>query len=139
MLILIKFKFKCNTNTHNEQISLDIDFLNSMIDLHKRVNSKEVVVGWYATGEEITYTSALIHEAMKKYVQTPFHLLVDTTLSGSTLSFKGYLGHDVAYGDKNLITRFEETHTELHSYEAEKIVGKHKYASVILISPSTNI
>ena len=42
------------------QVALDIEYHRTMVDLHLRVNPKEVIVGWYSTGAGITDADALI-------------------------------------------------------------------------------
>lgn len=43
------------------QVALDIEYHKTMLELHLRVNPKEVIVGWYSTGAEIVESDALIH------------------------------------------------------------------------------
>jgi translation initiation factor 3 subunit F len=33
----------------NLQVAVDIDYHRTMFELHQRVNSKEVIIGWYAS------------------------------------------------------------------------------------------
>ena len=61
-----------------------------MYELHLKVNPKEVILGWYATGDEINDYSLLIHEFYSKQVEDPIHLTLDTELSNGDMSIKSY-------------------------------------------------
>jgi len=63
-----------------DEVALDLDFAGEMSRLHRRVNPSEQIVGWYATGHDITEQSVLIHEYYAREVPQPVHLTVDTTL-----------------------------------------------------------
>nr|OQO31894.1 Eukaryotic translation initiation factor 3 subunit F [Rachicladosporium sp. CCFEE 5018] len=43
-----------------EQVEVDMDYQKSMLQLHLRASPKEVLVGWYATSDELNTFSALI-------------------------------------------------------------------------------
>jgi hypothetical protein len=55
-----------------------MEYHRTMYELHRQVNSKEVIVGWYATGNEITEHSVLIHDFYSREAATPVHLCMDT-------------------------------------------------------------
>ena len=42
-----------NVQQSTGQVLLDVEFHRAMIELHTRVNPKEVVIGWYSTGDGI--------------------------------------------------------------------------------------
>ena len=52
------------------------------------VNQGESLVGWFATGNEITSHSALIHDYYARETKDPIHLTVDTTLNSGKASPK---------------------------------------------------
>jgi len=60
------------------QVAVDMEYHRTMYELHRQVNSKEVIVGWYATGNEITEHSVLIHDFYSREAATPVHLCMDT-------------------------------------------------------------
>ena len=43
-----------------EQVEVDMDYQKTMLSLHLRANPREVLVGWYATSNELNTFSALI-------------------------------------------------------------------------------
>eukprot|EP00747_Dinoflagellata_sp_TGD_P032773 gnl/TRDRNA2_/TRDRNA2_136202_c0_seq2.p1 gnl/TRDRNA2_/TRDRNA2_136202_c0~~gnl/TRDRNA2_/TRDRNA2_136202_c0_seq2.p1 ORF type:complete len:327 (-),score=84.14 gnl/TRDRNA2_/TRDRNA2_136202_c0_seq2:288-1268(-) len=72
-------------------VLMDQDYHKQMLGLKQKVSARESVVGWFATGDEINATSAVIHAFYctkdSQFTPTavlpgPIHLLVDTTLSG---------------------------------------------------------
>ena len=48
----------------------------------------EVIVGWYATGPDVTEHSVLIHEYYSREAKNPVHLTLDTTLRGNHMGLK---------------------------------------------------
>lgn len=62
-----------------------------MYELHKKVNSSEVVVGWYSTGPDVTEHSVLIHEYYAREAKNPVHLTIDTTLRNGEMDMKAYI------------------------------------------------
>jgi len=70
-----------------EGVLMDQDYHKHMLSLRQKVSPREVVVGWFSTGDEINATSAVIHAFYctkeAEFVPTavlpgPVHLLVDT-------------------------------------------------------------
>ena len=43
-----------------EQVEVDMDYQKSMLQLHQKAAPKEVLVGWYATSDELNTFSALV-------------------------------------------------------------------------------
>ncbi|KAJ8268534.1 hypothetical protein COCON_G00137060 [Conger conger] len=71
----------CFSVPHNEsedEVAVDMEFAKNMYELHKKVSPSEVIIGWYATGYDITEHSVLIHEYYSREAQNPIHLTVDT-------------------------------------------------------------
>eukprot|EP00657_Telonema_sp_P-1_P010161 TRINITY_DN445_c0_g1_i1.p1 TRINITY_DN445_c0_g1~~TRINITY_DN445_c0_g1_i1.p1 ORF type:complete len:208 (+),score=46.88 TRINITY_DN445_c0_g1_i1:123-746(+) len=88
--------------------------------LHQQVNTREVVVGWYATGEKISEHSAVIHEFYGRE-GAPVHLLVDACLSpDKDISARAFTSKPVSLGGKALGTRFQELCAEVIVSEAER-------------------
>lgn len=67
---------------------MELDFAKDMYELHRKVNPSEVIVGWWATGHEITDHSLLIHDYYSRVTSNPIHLTVDTTLHGGRMNIK---------------------------------------------------
>lgn len=74
-----------------------------MFDLHRRVNSKEIIVGWYifsinkryATGPGINPYAALVHEffATEAGAFPIVHLTIDTSLTNGKLNIQAYYSY----------------------------------------------
>ncbi len=120
-----------------------------MLALHLRANRNENVIGWYATAFPITNlqdnnndedvqvydqtnnciadTSSLIHEfyageCEDTIVDSPIHLVVDTSLVEDTISLKAYMSSAVVIDGEPLANLFHELKLVLKSSESERIV-----------------
>uniref|UniRef100_A0A2K6SIA3 MPN domain-containing protein n=1 Tax=Saimiri boliviensis boliviensis TaxID=39432 RepID=A0A2K6SIA3_SAIBB len=72
----------CFSVPHNEsevEVAVDVEFAKNMYELHKKVSPNELILGWYATGHDITEHSVPIHEYYSREAPNPIHLTVDTT------------------------------------------------------------
>jgi len=86
-----------------DQPMVDIDFHHTMFELHQRANPKEIIVGWYATGNSIPLASSLIHEfygkeiraTLNKELQHPVHLTIDTTLTNNRMNIQAYTSANI--------------------------------------------
>jgi len=112
------------TVPHNEvedEVAVDIEFAKTMYELHKRVNSAEVVVGWYSTGADVTEHSVLIHEYYAREAKNPVHITVDTTLRNSEMGMKAFVSAPLGVPGKTMGSMFTSVPVELTCYETEQI------------------
>lgn len=119
--VVIKNSFPVPHTETEDSVTLDEGYLKSMLELHKRVNPKEVVVGWYSTGSEVTYVTSLVHTQFQKLTPFPVHVTVDVACTDSRMSIKAYRGKQFTVESKEVIYRFENAELELEAYEGEKI------------------
>lgn len=122
-----------------DEVAIGKDFNRQMLALHLRANRNEKVVGWYATafpstGEEgpfydncIADTSSLIHEFYAgecddTIMDSPIHLVVDTSLVEDTIALKAYMSSAVVLDGETLANLFHELKLALKSSESERIV-----------------
>jgi len=119
--VVIKNSFPMPHSEKEDQVTMDMEYHSSMLDLHKRVNPRETVVGWYATGDQINYISSLVHDVYKTFLPNPVHLVVDVAMTNNRLGLRAYRGKPFKVGDKGVIYRFEEAELEIEAYEGEKI------------------
>ncbi|KAJ3446278.1 eukaryotic translation initiation factor 3 subunit f-related [Anaeramoeba flamelloides] len=63
-----------------------------MFEMHKKVNAKERIVGWYSTGS-IRKSDLDIHEIFRKYTQDPAFVIINVHQGD------GALGIPVKYFD----------------------------------------
>lgn len=115
------FPFPHAESEDQVRILLDFDYHTNMTALQKKLNPKEVVVGWYSTGDSISYTSALIHEEFNRFVKSPVHLVVDTNLTNNRLTVDTYVGRSLSVDGKEVIAQFEKVKSEFHTTEPAKI------------------
>eukprot|EP00658_Telonema_sp_P-2_P004036 TRINITY_DN11511_c0_g2_i13.p1 TRINITY_DN11511_c0_g2~~TRINITY_DN11511_c0_g2_i13.p1 ORF type:complete len:315 (+),score=99.59 TRINITY_DN11511_c0_g2_i13:88-1032(+) len=106
---------------HEDQVAVDMEFHHNMYKLHQQVNKREEIIGWYATGTNISEHSAVIHEFYGRE-GAPVHLVVDPTLDPETkITARAFVSKPVTLGAQALGTRFQELCTEIVSSEAEQV------------------
>lgn len=91
MVVEVTNSFPVPHNETEEQVAVDMEFHQQMCALHTQTNSKEGIVGWYATGDNITYYSVLIHEFYSREASNAIHLTVDTALKGHEMGIRGFM------------------------------------------------
>lgn len=106
---------------------MDQDYHKHMLALRQKVSPREVVVGWFSTGDEINATSAVIHNFYctkeSQFTATavlpgPLHLLVDTSLSQQSLGIKAFVNARTAVAESLL--QFHEVPLRVQTSAAEK-------------------
>jgi len=127
-----------------DEVAIGKDFNRQMLALHLRANRNETVVGWYATAfppsdEDsdsnnnnnssncIADTSSLIHEfyageCEDTIMDSPIHLVVDTSLVEDTIALKAYVSSAVVLDGETMANMFHELKLLLKSSESERIV-----------------
>ncbi|XP_037267987.2 eukaryotic translation initiation factor 3 subunit f1 [Rhipicephalus microplus] len=114
----------CFCVPHNEsqdEVAVDLEFAKNMFELHKKVNSAEVIVGWYATGPDVTSHSVLIHDYYSREATNPVHLTLDTLMADNKINIKAYTSTPFGVPGKNVGTMFTPCKVEVVGYEAEMI------------------
>ena len=76
---------------YEERVEADIVYAQEMFELNKKVAPHEALVGWFATGCDITSHSALIHDYYARETKDPIHLTLDTTLNSGRVNMKAYV------------------------------------------------
>lgn len=105
------------------QVFVNMEFHSSMIELHRKVNPKEVIVGWYATGNEITQHSVLIHEFYGRETDVPVHLTVNTNIKTESMAIRCYTSSGLGTPAAPTGTVFTPVNTEIVYAEAERVGG----------------
>jgi len=113
---------------NGEEVAFDLEYAKVTADLHRRVNTSELVVGWFATGYEITATSTLIHQYYASVCKnTPIHVTVDTTLMPASqskdprMAIKTYIGTQFGVPGQTLGTMFPSCKLEIVGYQEEMV------------------
>lgn len=81
--IEVRSSFAVPHDEINNQITIDVDYLRTMYNLHRRAYSRDAIVGWYTTSSELDNLSGLMHDFFSAsdngiISQTPIHLTVST-------------------------------------------------------------
>ncbi|KAI0940106.1 hypothetical protein AcW1_004916 [Taiwanofungus camphoratus] len=105
-----------------EQVAVDMEYHRTMYELHHKVNSKEVIVGWYSTGSNLNTYSALIQNFYSQ--ETAPHQAVHLALNtggeeGEQAGVKAYVGSPVGVFTKPENCVFVPIPCELRFNEAE--------------------
>jgi translation initiation factor 3 subunit F len=115
----------------------DKDYHDNMLALHLKTNPKKAVVGWYTTGDKITFISALMHQHYHTECKNPVLLTVDVGLTNSRMAVRAYTGVTITRDDprhyqtstgleeasssNEVIARFTSAPVEYSCSEAEKV------------------
>lgn len=118
--IEITNSFAVPHNESEDEVALDIEFARTMFELHRKVSPNEVILGWYATGQDMTAHSVLIHEYYSRETRNPVHLLVDTSLDRSQLTYRGFMSAPLGVPSATQGTMFVPVHVELLAYPTER-------------------
>ncbi|KAK9723011.1 hypothetical protein K7432_002261 [Basidiobolus ranarum] len=105
-----------------DQVAVDMEYHRTMYELHQRVNPKEVIVGWYATGGALNSYSALIQDFYSREV-TPFqavHLTMDTNLTNDNLGVQAFTSSPIGVDAKAENCMFLPVPCEIKYGDSEK-------------------
>ncbi|KAG8863774.1 hypothetical protein FRB96_007611 [Tulasnella sp. 330] len=119
----VRSAFAVGHSEAEEQIEVDGDYHKMVLELHQKVNPKEVVVGWYSTGGELDSIAALIHNfyAVETGSNQAIHVLVNTGVQEEgKLGVKAYVGAPVGVFPNQDNCAFIPVPCELKLQEAER-------------------
>ncbi|XP_015272862.1 PREDICTED: eukaryotic translation initiation factor 3 subunit F [Gekko japonicus] len=114
----------CFSVPHNEsedEVAVDMEFAKNMYELHKKVSPSEIILGWYATGHDITEHSVLIHEYYSREAHNPIHLTVDSSLQNGRMSIKAYISTAMGVPGKTMGVMFTPLTVKYVYYDTERI------------------
>lgn len=67
-------------------------YLQKMLDLTRKINPRENVVGWYTTGVGITPQTVDVHQYfVERYLPEPIHLMADPAETGDRISLSAVI------------------------------------------------
>ncbi|KAJ3722619.1 JAB1/Mov34/MPN/PAD-1 ubiquitin protease-domain-containing protein [Lentinula raphanica] len=124
----------------SEQVAVDMEYHRSMYELHHKVNSKEVIVGWYSTGSNLNTYSALIQNfySQETAPHQAVHLSLDTGVEpGHPACIKAYISSPVGVFPKPENCVFVPIPVELRFRESERS-GVDLLTSTALSSSTTS-
>uniref|UniRef100_A0A8D2J511 Eukaryotic translation initiation factor 3 subunit F n=2 Tax=Varanus komodoensis TaxID=61221 RepID=A0A8D2J511_VARKO len=108
-------------NESEDEVAVDMEFAKNMYELHKKVSPSEIILGWYATGHDITEHSVLIHEYYSREAHNPIHLTVDTSLQNGRMSIKAYVSTAMGVPGKTMGVMFTPLTVKYAYYDTERI------------------
>merc|ERR1712150_442699 len=104
---------------YEERVEADIVYAQEMFELNKKVAPHEALVGWFATGSDITSHSALIHDYYARETKDPIHLTLDTTLNSGRVNMKAYVFVPIGVPGATSGSMFTPVPVEITAYEPE--------------------
>jgi len=124
---------------YEERVEADIVYAQDMYELNKKVAPHEQLVGWFATGSEITSHSALIHDYYARETKDPIHLTLDTTLSTGRITMKAYVFVPLGVPGATSGSMFTPVVVEMVASEPEiaglDLLHKTKFSKVRTVEP----
>uniref|UniRef100_A0A7S3E2W7 MPN domain-containing protein n=1 Tax=Chloropicon laureae TaxID=464258 RepID=A0A7S3E2W7_9CHLO len=108
-------------NESGEQVALDIDFHWTMLELHKKVNPRDTIVGWFSTGKGIVSSDALIQEFYANEFPNSIHLVVDVDLPLDTPIFQAFSVKECSLQEQSLALEFIPIPVEVKTASTERI------------------
>jgi len=124
---------------YEERVEADIVYAQDMFELNKKVAPHETLIGWFATGSEITSHSALIHDYYARETKDPIHLTVDTTLANGRITMKAYVFVPLGVPGATSGSMFTPVVVEMTASEQEiaglDLLHKTKYSKVRSVEP----
>jgi len=102
-----------------EHLSIDVEFQRVMKELYQKVDTKNIIVGWYSTS--YTENSQSLHDFYAKNIPNPIHMLVDPTLKGGSLNVKTLVSQTLQLGNRTLQPLFREVSFEWKILDAGKM------------------
>merc|ERR1712098_714816 len=105
----------CFAVPHNEsddEVAVDIEYARNMFELHKKVNSREAIVGWFSTGWEVSVHSVLIHDYYSRESKNPVHLAVDAFVRGGKMALKAFHSTSIGVPGRTVGTMFTPVRVE---------------------------
>lgn len=141
--VFITNSFPIPHQENENEVALEVEYMDQMEEFHRDMNADELIVGWYATGGTINYVNGVVHRAIagraenSGYIHDPILLQVDTTMQDAHLKTQGFVvvpidmpgqdGDNLAPvaedegAERELIYEFREVPLELVASEAERI------------------
>jgi len=105
-------------------VSIEMHIADTMYKLNKQVHPSEVIVGWWATGYEVTSIAVPINDYYGRQCPNPIHLVVDTTLRTDKMGIKGFVQVDIGVPEGSQGAMFSPVPVELIQYPPEAVALK---------------
>uniref|UniRef100_A0A224XHN0 Eukaryotic translation initiation factor 3 subunit F n=1 Tax=Panstrongylus lignarius TaxID=156445 RepID=A0A224XHN0_9HEMI len=110
---------------YEEMVEAELNYAMDLFEMNLKVNKQESIVGWWATGNEVTSHSSVIHEYYARECSNPVHMTLDTTLQGSHMGVKAYLNVPLGVPGGKSGSMFTPIPVEIICYEPEIVALRH--------------
>merc|ERR1712226_1818374 len=124
---------------YEDHVEAELQYAQDMFELNKKVNQGESLVGWFATGNEITSHSALIHDYYARETKDPIHLTVDATLINAKMNLKAYVFVPIGVPGATSGSMFTPIPVDITAYDPEvtglDLLHKTKFAKMRQVEP----
>ncbi|OAF70900.1 hypothetical protein A3Q56_01299 [Intoshia linei] len=111
-------------------------YLERMYSMTRKINAKEIIVGWYHTGPKCDKTDLEISETIMNYCDDPILLVVDTIPKGACLpSHAFYVRETVRNDGKSTKKSLEYLPCQIDAEEAEEVGVEHLLRDLKTITP----
>lgn len=104
---------------------LDHNYHEQLAAMHKKVNAKELVVGWYSTGPKIKPADIQIHELFRKYLPEPIFIIMEVQPKENELPMEAYYAVQEKTFDSSFTRTFRSVPSTFGADEAEEVGTEH--------------
>jgi 26S proteasome regulatory subunit N8 len=106
---------------------MDYTYHENMLAMFRKINAREVVVGWYSTGPRLKDSDLEINQLMTKYCKQPLLVIVDVKPKDEGIPIKAYCAIDEVKEDGTERAKkiFVHVGSEVGAHEAEEIGVEH--------------
>lgn len=118
-VVIIKNCFTVPHIETQEEVAFDKEYASSMLDLYQTASPAEEVVGWFATSNDVTGHSTLIHEYYSIECKIPVHLTLDTQLKSGKLDIKAFVSSPLGVPGGTMGLVFTPIPVKITYYEPE--------------------
>mmetsp|Transcript_5147 Transcript_5147/g.10477 ORF Transcript_5147/g.10477 Transcript_5147/m.10477 type:complete len:314 (-) Transcript_5147:267-1208(-) len=100
---------------------LDHNFVENMLGMCRKVNAREVVVGWYSTGPEIRAGDPDINELMRSFTEKPVLVIIDVKPKDLGLPTEAYFAVEEPKENGKVQRSFQHLPSEINASDAEEV------------------
>lgn len=109
---------------------LDHNYLETMYRMYKKVNAREIIVGFYSTGPKIKENDIKIDELVRAYCPQPVFVIIDVRPENDAIPTTAYVSVDEVEADpreakKEIARTFKHVSSMIGAYEAEEVGVEH--------------
>ncbi|PWN93258.1 Mov34-domain-containing protein [Acaromyces ingoldii] len=105
---------------------LDHDYIDGMMEMCKKVNAREKMVGWYHTGPRLRASDQEINDLMKKFIPRPVMVIVDPRTRDTGIPTDAYFAVEEIKDDGTATQKtFTHVPSSIIAEESEEIGVEH--------------